>query len=135
MAASAAYIQHISSQIQQNVEFLVQQGAITQADAVAIASRLPGGTQAGGMDSTVTAQMNRLQIAPPTAEAQPSGPGGFRRTLAPPPPPPARAAQQAKAIWAYNEGGSVSLNILLCNDASAHTNYRIRKTFLLVQEI
>lgn len=105
MAASSTYIQHIVSQIQQNVAFLVDQRALTQADADVISSRLPGGT---GVDEAAS-QINRLQITPPTAEVQPSGPGGFvRRSLAPPPPPPARAGQQAKAVWAYNEDGTVS---------------------------
>lgn len=82
---AAALLSHVVAQMRQNVEFLVSQNYISSADASNIISRLPSSVHGG-----------------------PASPRGIlssfsvrKRSV---PSPPARA-NQARALWAYNQGG------------------------------
>jgi LAS seventeen-binding protein 1/2 len=93
MASSTeqALLTHILSQMEANVDFLVQHNYITATDASAIRAKLPNrGRQA-------------VRSAPqpsPTPSTAPSRPA---------PQSPSAPAVKAKAIWGYNEDGSVSM--------------------------
>lgn len=94
----AAYVDHIVAQIEQNVQFLVEQGHMTQQDAQVVLQRLPSSAASSPVQS-VARGVSNLSV-------------NGRRGV-PPPHAPARAASlssgvpQAKAVWAYNENGSV----------------------------
>lgn len=88
-----SYIEHIVEQIQHNVSFLVENGHMAQQDADLVLSRLPAGAAS----------------VPASAPATVSAPALVSRRSIPAPPPPSRGAVQAKAVWAYNENGQVSL--------------------------
>lgn len=85
---AAALLAHVVSQMQQNVDFLVAQNYITQADASAIVSKLPNSS---ANRSVATAPLGRVGLVPP-------------------PPAPGPRTFQARALWAYNENGQVSIS-------------------------
>lgn len=90
----AAYVDHIVAQIEQNVQFLVEQGHMTQQDAQIVLQRLPSSAAPAPVQS-IARGVSNLSV------------NGRRG-----PPAPVRAASlssgvpQAKAVWAYNENGS-----------------------------
>ena len=89
-----AYVQHIVEQIQSNIAFLVDNGHMSQQDAELCFSRLPGSEQA------LVAATGRLAIAAPPA------PAPVHRAITAP-PAPVSTLPTAKAVWAYNQDGSV----------------------------
>ena len=98
---SAALLAHVATQLQLNVAFLESQNYMSPEDAVSmreIISRLPGG--AG--QSVVTTSIN---VISPATMPRSIPPVPFR---APTAPAPSQQARFVKAIWAYNEDGSVS---------------------------
>lgn len=108
-----AYLEHIVSRIQQDVQFLVDQNKLAPHDASTFLARLPSATNQPPAQIAPEPQPP-ASYAPtsyaPTSYAAPSGPppqhvGGYRA----PPPPPAPKPVRARALWAYNEKGSVRL--------------------------
>ena len=95
---AAALLSHVLQQTQANINFLASQNYITHAEASDLISRL---TQGGEHDSLVSS-MNNLPVGPVRAPPEPA-----RRSV--PPPPPRSAVQKARALWAYNEDGRVSI--------------------------
>lgn len=97
---SAALVAHIISQVESNVEFLASQSIISQADASAILSKLPN-TANNNADTSIVNRLvssaTSLGIHTPKAA-----------TPASRPVPSAPAANQGRALWAYNENGEVS---------------------------
>jgi hypothetical protein len=97
----SALLAHIVSQTRQNVEFLMAQNEISRDVGQGILSNLPTAS-----DITVrelSEQTRRMAIPPSSPPpGTPSGPP-VRRSLQPQP-----NLQRAKALWTYNENGSVS---------------------------
>src|SRR5712671_3923338 len=97
----SALLAHIVSQTRQNVEFLMAQNEISRDVGQGILSNLPTAS-----DITVrelSEQTRRMTIPPSSPPpGTPSGPP-VRRSLQPQP-----NLQRAKALWTYNENGSVS---------------------------
>ena len=106
--AESALLAHIVSQTKANISFLASQNHITQADANTMLSRLDavesrGITSPHAAVSGIASTMQSLSVnAPP--QPSPVTPPPVRRDV---PPPPSRT-QKAKALWAYNEDGTVS---------------------------
>lgn len=84
-AQSSALLAHIISQTHSNIDFLLSQNYLSQADASAILAKLP--------------DPNNTQ---PTHASPPT-----RRTVPPVAIKPAPRVVQARALWAYNENGQV----------------------------
>ena len=105
----SAYVEHIVSQIEQNVQFLVEQGHMSQQDAQAVIERMPSVASAP-TPTPVTRAIANLSVFNASAAAGRRG--------VPPPPAPARSSSvpsglpQAKAVWAYNENGEVTAQLL-----------------------
>jgi hypothetical protein len=102
MPGSDALLAHIVSQTRQNVEFLMAHNELSRTDGAAILQRLPSVEDAAVR--ALSEQTHRLMIPEPSmpvATTMNSGPPA--RAV----PPPAPRVQQAKAIWAYNENGTV----------------------------
>ena len=105
----SAYVEHIISQIEQNVQFLVEQGHMSQQDAQAVLERMPSAASAP-TPTSVTRAIANLSVSNASAAAGRRG--------VPPPPAPARSSSvpsglpQAKAVWAYNENGEVTAQLL-----------------------
>ncbi|TFK25340.1 hypothetical protein FA15DRAFT_668570 [Coprinopsis marcescibilis] len=94
---NAALVEHIVSQIEQNVQFLASQNYISQADAATILERLPNERAAqsnGSALSSITSKFSNMMPSKgpsmPVPRAVPAAP----------------KVQQARAIWGYNEGGA-----------------------------
>jgi hypothetical protein len=109
---SSALLAHIVSQTRQNVEFLVAQDEISRDAGQRILAQLPNASDVALRD--LSEQTRRMTIPVPAPSPQP--PIDYDRPSAPPSGPPARrnaqqppSLQQAKALWAYNENGSVSV--------------------------
>lgn len=99
---AAALADHIFSQTQANISFLVSQNYISGSEASDIISRLSAAQSRSrnDVDAGFTNSMQALALAPSAPAPAPA-----RRNV-PQPPPPARS-NQARAIWAYNEDGRV----------------------------
>ena len=105
----SALLAHIVSQTRQNVEFLVAHNEISRDAGQRILTQLPSASDAAVRD--LSDQTRRMAI--PSPPPQPSI--EYDRSPGPPPSgPPIRrlpqaqpALQQAKALWSYNENGSV----------------------------
>jgi hypothetical protein len=109
-ADPSALLAHIVSQTRQNVEFLMAQNEISRDAGQRILGQLPNSSDVALRD--LSEQTRRMTI--PTPSSQP--PMEYGRPPAPPSGPPVRrntqqppSLQQAKALWAYNENGSVSI--------------------------
>lgn len=90
------YLAHIVGRIQDDIEFLVSQGALSHSDACFITDRLSA--------AKATAPSMPTPITSPASLSIPSAPSAKRWV---PPPPRGSAQPQAKALWAYNENGQV----------------------------
>ncbi|KIY63533.1 SH3-domain-containing protein [Cylindrobasidium torrendii FP15055 ss-10] len=93
-----ALLAHIVAQTQANVDFLVQNNYVTQADAGGILRKL----------NALSSPPTKTSYMPAPPVAMPS-PVPSQRAVPPPPPPPAPAAPAgvtAKALWDYNADGS-----------------------------
>jgi hypothetical protein len=108
-ADTSALLAHIVSQTRQNVEFLMAQDEISRDAGQRILAQLPNASDIALRD--LSEQTRRMAIPTPSPQppidydppsAPPSGPLALRNTQQPP------SLQQAKALWAYNENGSVS---------------------------
>ena len=97
MALDQAYLEHILAQTRANIDFLAAHNHISSADADLMRARLSSANTAG---SPPVEEMSNLSVAAPA------------RRVVPPPPPRSAPTQRARALWAYNEDGSVSLGIL-----------------------
>ncbi|TFK66298.1 SH3-domain-containing protein [Pluteus cervinus] len=89
---AAAFLAHIVAQVESNVQFLVSQNYLSQADASVFLNKLPEANPVGFPEPTPT----RAAVA-------------GRRVVPPPPPAPvvrSPAPLQARALWGYNEGGT-----------------------------
>ena len=109
-ADTSALLAHIVSQTRQNVEFLIAQDEISRDAGQRILAQLPNASDVALRD--LSEQTRRMTIPMPS----PQPPVEYDRPPAPPSGPPARrnaqqppSLQQAKALWAYNENGSVSI--------------------------
>lgn len=91
---SAALVAHIISQVESNVEFLASQNIISQADASTILSKLPNTANNNANVDNLASRVNSLGVRAPASRPVPSAP----------------AANQARALWAYNENGQVSMS-------------------------
>jgi LAS seventeen-binding protein 1/2 len=110
MPDSSALTAHIVSQTRQNVEFLMAQGEIPRSVGQDILTKLP---TAGDVSLRALSEQTRRMTIPSPPVSQPSV--NYSPPLSPPSGPPARRVvppsqpniQRAKALWAYNENGSV----------------------------
>ncbi|KAG7089634.1 hypothetical protein E1B28_011297 [Marasmius oreades] len=98
-AQKDALLSHVVSQIEQNVQFLISQNYISQADASVFLTKLPN---INASQTTGTRSVNAVPA-----------PFGRRINGAPPPPAPAPATAASqlstcRALWAYNESGTDS---------------------------
>jgi len=84
---AAAMLDHIVSQVQSDIEFLVSQNYISRLDANQFLAKLPSQSAANGVQPTA-----RASSFPTPASAHRSVP-----------PPQAPQAVKARAIWGYNE--------------------------------
>lgn len=106
---SSAMLAHIVSQTRQNVEFLMAHNEISRDAGQDILAKLPTASDITARElSDQTRRMTIQPSLPPTSSydpppAQPSGPP-VRRV---PPTQPQPSLQRAKALWTYNENGSV----------------------------
>jgi hypothetical protein len=107
---TSALLAHIVSQTRQNVEFLIAQDEISRDAGQRILAQLPNASDVALRD--LSEQTRRMTIPTPSPQppieydhpsAPPSGPLARRNTQQPP------SLQQAKALWAYNENGSVNI--------------------------
>ena len=135
MPDHAALLAHIVSQTRQNVEFLVAQGELSRPDGNAILNKLPTANDISVRELSDSTR----RMALPQAPAAPSMPVVNNVRSPPPPQPPtttARRIQQAKAIWAYNEDGSVSINcispFLFCRSLYSTRNLTISPSGLVM---
>jgi hypothetical protein len=110
-AESLALLDLVVSQTRQNVEFLMAHEEITSTAGFEILSRLPTTTDIAVRQLT---EQTRGMTIPPPSPQPPMEP-------VPQPGPPARrisqpqpSIQRAKALWTYNENGSVSVSLLSC---------------------
>jgi LAS seventeen-binding protein 1/2 len=109
MTSEQALVNHLLSQIEQNVQFLASQNYISQDDASVILGRL---TPANAASPRGVAPANPSGISQITNKF--SNMMGSVRGTPPVPAPAPRAVpaapkvQQARALWGYNEDGSVS---------------------------
>lgn len=92
MAPDQAYLEHILAQTRANIDFLAAHNHISPADADLMRARL---SSANITSSPPIEEMNNLSVGAP-------------RRVVPPPPPRSAPTQRARALWAYNEDGSVS---------------------------
>jgi LAS seventeen-binding protein 1/2 len=110
-ADHSALLAHIVSQTRQNVEFLVAQNEISRDAGQRILSQLPGASDAAVLE--LAEQTGRMTIPSPPSQPsneydRPPGPpsGPLVRRNSPPSQP---SLQRAKALWSYNENGSVGI--------------------------
>jgi hypothetical protein len=108
---AATYLAHIVSRIQSDVTFLVDQGRLAPHDASAFLARLPSGTQQPQQapQSPASAVSTGYAPLPPSGTPAPawSPPAGPPPTARAVPPPRAPKPVRARALWAYNEKGTV----------------------------
>lgn len=110
-ADSSALLAHIVSQTRQNVEFLMAQNEISRDAGQRILAQLPNSSDVAVRD--LSEQTRRMTIPSPS----PQPPSEYDRSSVPPSGPPARrnnaqpppSLQQARALWAYNDHGAVSI--------------------------
>lgn len=96
--SDSAFVAHLISQTQANVEFLHAQGYLTTEDAASIRSKL--GTPA------VKTSEKSVNLPVPTPHPYDSTPSFQPHPPHPPQPPQSTQSHpRAKAIWAYNEDG------------------------------
>ncbi|KAH9945497.1 SH3-domain-containing protein [Epithele typhae] len=90
---AAALLNHVLSQMQQNISFLASNNYISSAEASDLTARLTAGPAPIALPTpgSVATSMSNLSVGP------------ARRNI--PPPPPRSSVQQARAVWAYNEDG------------------------------
>jgi hypothetical protein len=105
-AEASALLSHVVSNIESNVDFLLQQGYITQQDASVISQKLPRSQPTSA-------------IVPPPARAGPP--------IAPKPAPPPVVKVHARALWSYNENGEVHSIILLCRKPELTAMFRTQR--------
>ncbi|KAH6880295.1 SH3 domain-containing protein [Coprinopsis sp. MPI-PUGE-AT-0042] len=100
MTAEQALVNHLLSQIEQNVNFLASQNHISQDDAAAILARLPADGSRASNPSSISQLSNKFSnMMGSVRGAPPAAPRAV-------PTPPAAKIQQARALWGYNEDGS-----------------------------
>jgi hypothetical protein len=106
----SALLAHIVSQTRQNVEFLMAQNEISRDAGQRILAQLPTSSDVAVRE--LSEQTRRLTMPSPSPQpsivydgppAPPSEPP-VRRT-----PQPQPSLQRAKALWSYNESGSVCI--------------------------
>lgn len=98
MGSSDALLAHIVSRMQTDIDFLVEQEVISQADGQVMSAKLPTSQQAPMMPT-------------PTASPSPaptSIPAPVNRRVPQPPTLPGSQVPQARSLWPYNENGQVS---------------------------
>ena len=105
----SALLAHIVSQTRQNVEFLMAHNEISRDAGQDILAKLPTASDITARElSDQTRRMTIRPSSPPTSS--------YDHPSAPPPGPPVRrvppaqpqpSMQRAKALWSYNENGSV----------------------------
>jgi hypothetical protein len=107
----SALLAHIVSQTRQNVEFLVAQNEISRDAGQRILSQLPNSSDTALRE--LSEQTSRLMMPSPPPQPsieydRPPGPssGPLVRRSSPPSQP---SLQRAKALWSYNENGSVGI--------------------------
>lgn len=100
------YFQHIINRINADVDFLVSQGVLSQADGRTISSKLSTVHSSGAIGSPAASAQTP---AMPTPYAPPPTAPPVARTPSRVVPQPARSStHQARALWGYNENGQVS---------------------------
>jgi hypothetical protein len=111
MPDSSALMAHVVSQTRQNIEFLMAQNEIPRSVGQDMLTKLPMANDVALRD--LSEQTRRMTLPSPTLPQSsvdyhpPSGPPSgppVRRAVTPPRP----NVQRARALWAYNENGSVS---------------------------
>lgn len=101
---AAALLAHVLAQTRENVNFLASHNYISPADATDISRRLSNSRNSDSLQSS----MQALSVVGPTRDSAPSP---MRRPV---PAFPSRV-QRARALWAYNENGQVSVVVVdLC---------------------
>ena len=122
--ADAAFLQHLLSQTQANITFLASQGYIPTTDATDMITRLATAhTKKATSPNTLASSVQSLSIAPSAPTPAPVAEPPVRRAVPVPPP----RTQKAKALWAYNEDGSVCL-FLFCITITVSTRLNLEGT-------
>lgn len=110
-ADHSALLAHIVSQTRQNIDFLVAQNEISRDAGQRILSQLPGSSDAAVRELSEQTRRLTMPSAPPQPSVEydrppgpPSGPLVRRSS-----PSPQRSLPRAKALWSYNENGSVGI--------------------------
>lgn len=104
---AAAMLDHIVSQVQSNIEFLVSQNYISRVEANQFLTKLPSQSTANGLQPTV-----RAPSFPTPASVAPA-----HRSV---PGPQTPQAVKARAIWGYNQDNAVSLPTRHALQAPSH---------------
>lgn len=131
---SSALLNHVLSQTKANLEFLVSQNYISNADASGIISKLSAiDTTASASDVlSITDRTRQLNMNSNNERDRASSPPrAVMPTKRPVPPPLAPRVQQAKAIWDYNVGGSVSISFRFFHPMSTQTTLKRNQTIYL----
>ncbi|KAF9267688.1 SH3-domain-containing protein [Marasmius fiardii PR-910] len=95
-----ALLSHVVSQIEQNVQFLISQNYISQADASSFLTKL------SNVDQTTVARSTTTAMPTPTPFARRAN--GASAAPSPPAHAPASQLPTCKALWPYNENGAES---------------------------
>jgi hypothetical protein len=96
---TSTLLSHLVSRVHQDVQLLVDLGHIDQREAESFLARLPDGQQGALIPAPPPASVPSFPVPVPQAQA---------RSPVPPPPAPKPVRTQARALWAYNEKGTVS---------------------------
>ncbi|KAF8484375.1 SH3 domain-containing protein [Gautieria morchelliformis] len=95
MATSDAFLAHVVSRMQADIDFLVGQGVISSTDGQLMTSKLPFAQPAAAMPTPMASPSPTPTLVVPSP----------RRVAPPAPAPPYSQAAQARSLWPYNETG------------------------------
>jgi hypothetical protein len=90
---SAALLHHVVARVREDVQLLVDLGHVDGHAAQSFLGSLPNSQAVTAMSMPVPAHTPTSTVAPPT--------------FSPPVPAPKPVKAQARALWAYNENGTV----------------------------
>jgi hypothetical protein len=121
MATSDAFLAHVVSRMQADIDFLVAQGVIPSTDGQLMTSKLPSAQPVNAMPTPMASPSSTpTPVVPPV-----------RRVAPPAPAPPYSQTAQARSLWPYNENGQVSTSSgSLAFRVDAHSTCRSPGIFL-----
>jgi hypothetical protein len=137
-------LNHITTRIKADVEFLVAEGLMSRYDADIVANKLPSVAEEhsqshkSGLVSPPSSNASTpvSERIAPFKKAAATAAAALTRTPARPAPAPSPSSPQAKALWGYNEDGSVSDQRHTCSTFDSGDRLpRSQQTCLSPQEL